>query len=115
MAQGKSREERKERQWQRWIEQWRGSGLTVRSYCERLGVSEQCFYRWRRVLEERGILRQGGASAAPLFVPVAIDSATLAGTPIEVVLPRGQRVGVRPGFDPATLAQVLAVLEDQGC
>ena len=42
---------------------------------------------------------------------VEIGSPTTASA-IEVIFPRGQPLGVRAGFDPATLAQLLAVLEE---
>jgi len=32
MAQGKSRDPRKEQQWRRWIQQWQHSGLSVRGF-----------------------------------------------------------------------------------
>ena len=82
MAQGKMRDESKERQWQRWIQQWPASGLSMRGYCEWLGVSVQCFYRRRRVLGQRGRLRQAGAPSLPLFVPVETESVIMT-SPIE--------------------------------
>ena len=113
MTLGKPRDGDKERQWQRWIQPWRTSGLAVRVFCSRHGLSEQLFYRWRRVLADRDVGPLADA-ALPLFVPVAIEAS--ATTPaIEILLPCGQRVAVRPGFDPATLTQVLAVLEDPPC
>jgi len=56
-------------------------------------------------------LWQVHTGSLPLLVPVEIRSPTMA-SPIEVVFPRGQPLGVRAGFDPATLAQLLAVLEE---
>jgi hypothetical protein len=47
MAEGKARDERKESQWRRWLVDWRGSGLSVRAFCARRGLSEPCFYGWR--------------------------------------------------------------------
>jgi hypothetical protein len=39
MAHGRARDERKERLWRRWIDQWRGSGLSVRAFCARHGLT----------------------------------------------------------------------------
>jgi hypothetical protein len=108
MAQGKPRDERKEWQWRRWIGAWRGSGLSVRAYCERHGLAEQRFYAWRRELDRRSV-------EAARFVPVqvAVEADTPArGSGLEVVLSGGRTLRVAPGFDAATLRQVLAVLEE---
>ena len=53
MAPGRARDERKERQWRRWIGEWRASGLSVRAFCDRCGLATPNFYHWRRVLERR--------------------------------------------------------------
>lgn len=103
---------RKEAWWRHHLGQWQSSGDSIRVFCARVGVSEQNFYRWRRVLEERGVWRQAGQAKRPLFVPVEVEEeGGSQSNSIEVVLSGGQRVGVRPGFDPATLARVVAVLE----
>jgi len=41
MAHGRARDERKERQWRRWIGEWRASGLSVRAFCDRHGLAPQ--------------------------------------------------------------------------
>jgi hypothetical protein len=65
MAPGRARDERKERQWRRWISQGRASGLSVRDFCTRHGLATASFYHWRRVLERR-------AAEPPAFVPVQL-------------------------------------------
>jgi hypothetical protein len=40
MAQGRPRDARKQQQWQRWIQQWQASGLSVRAFCARYGLAE---------------------------------------------------------------------------
>jgi transposase len=111
MSQGKPRDSRKEQQWRRWILQWQKSGLSVRAFCVQYDLSQPSFYAWRRAIKQRD-------AAVGTFVPVrvvpdgvpAVDpSATI---PLEVVLSCGRWLRVRPGFDPATLRQLLAVLEE---
>ena len=107
MAQGKPRDERKERQWRRWLREWRASRLSVREFCERRGLAEQRFYAWRRELDRR-------AGARTAFVPVEVVAAA-APDPIaalELVLSGGRTLRIAPGFDAATLRQLLAVLEE---
>jgi hypothetical protein len=58
--------------------------------------------------------------AATAFVPVQVETndpvARVTSIPtIEVVLAGGQCVRVTPGFDPATLRQLLTVLEGGAC
>ena len=53
MALGRARDEQKERQWRRRIDQWRVSGLSVLAFCAQHGLSSASFYHWRRVLERR--------------------------------------------------------------
>jgi transposase len=106
MAQGKSRDPRKEQQWRRWVQQWQHSGLSVRDFCARHDLAEPSFYAWRRQLQQR--------QAPARFVPVrvVVDEAPARDGSVEVVLTCGRRVRVPPGFDPATLQQLLAVLAE---
>lgn len=107
MTHGKPRDARKEQQWRRWIEAWRASGLSVRAFCARHGLAPPSFYAWRRELRRRD-------AEQPAFVPVRVLGAEgpVPGRSIEVVLRSGRTVRVAPGFDAATLQQVVAVLEE---
>jgi len=109
MAHGKPRDPRKEQHWRRLIQLWKNSGLTVRAFCARHHITPPSFYAWRRELQQR--------DAANAFVPVQVEIddqlARVASIPtIEVVLAGGQCVRVSPGFDSATLRQLLAVLRE---
>ena len=57
MAQGKSRDPRKEQQWRRWIQQWQQSRLSVRDFCVRYDLAEPTFYAWRRQLQHQALER----------------------------------------------------------
>jgi hypothetical protein len=104
------RDERKERQWRRRINDWRASGLSVRDFCARHGLATASFYNWRRALERR-------VAEGPAFVPVQVvaDAVPAQASALEVVLVDGRTVRVAPGFDAATLRQLLAVLEGRPC
>ena len=107
MAHGRTRDERKERQWRRWINHWRASGLSVRDFCHRRGLATASFYHWRRVLE-----RRAAEQAAVVPVKVLVDAVPAQASALEVVLPNGRAVRVAPGFDAATLRQLLTVLQE---
>ena len=66
MAPGRARDERKERQWRRWIGEWQTSGLSVRAFCERRGLTVATFYAWRRVLRRRAAECIGSARTGTL-------------------------------------------------
>ena len=108
MAQGRPRDQRKEQQWRQWIEEWQSSGLTVRTFCSRRGLGEARFYAWRRQLQRREV---------DLVRLVAVELAAVAepgrDSALTVVVPGGRTVRVAPGFDAATLRQLLAVLEEE--
>jgi hypothetical protein len=89
MAPGRARDERKEQQWRRWIDEWRASGLSVRAFRGRRGLAIPTFYAWRRTLERR-------AAELPAFVPVHVvaDAAQAQAGALEVVLRDGRAVRV---------------------
>ena len=107
MAHGRARDERKERQWRRWIGEWQTSGLSVRAFCQRRGLTVASFYAWRRVLRQR-------AAEKAAFVPVQVmaDAVPAQTSALEVVLADGRAVRVAPGFDAATLRQQRAEGEE---
>lgn len=109
MTQGKPRDPRKEQQWRRWIQLWQHSGLTVRAFCARHHLAEPSFYAWRRQLQQR--------ADPPPFLPVRVlpDPGSTGDGPVDVLLPGGRTVRVWPGFDAATLRQVLATLQEGPC
>jgi hypothetical protein len=107
MAQGRPRDPRKQQQWQRWIQQWQASGLSVRAFCARHRLAEPRFYSWRRQLRQRQRLV---ADFLPVHVLAQAEPA--AEDRLEVVLAGGRRLRVPPDFDAATLRQLLVVLEE---
>ena len=135
MARGVSRDLEKEFFWRGVIGEWAGSGLTVSGFCRREGISANNFFRWRRVLEERdreqAVESEGpsvvgfgsGCSGADPFARVSVVAggsraslpANSDGPFIEVVLPGGDLVRVRPGFDSDTLARLLGLLTGRRC
>jgi transposase len=106
MAHGKPRDPRKEQHWRRLIQLWKNSGLTVRAFCVRHHLTQPSFYAWRRELQQRDVVTT--------FVPVQVvaDDQPAPSTPIEILLVGGRSVRITPGFDPATLRQLLVVLQE---
>lgn len=112
MSTTKQRDPRKEQSWRRVLQQWRGSGLSVREFCRQQQVSEARFYAWRRTLQRRA------AEAAP-FIPVRVvpppaetAAASDATAGLELVLAAGRRLRIGPAFDAATLRRLLTLLEE---
>jgi transposase len=108
MAIGKPRDPRKEQHWRQHIRDWQRSGLSIRDFCARRGLSQPSFYAWRSELQRRD-------SEQPLFVPIrplADDLCPSSIPALEVFLAGGRRIRVAPGFDAATLRQLLVVLEE---
>jgi transposase len=107
MALGKPRDPRKEQQWRRWLQQWQDSGLSVRVFCARHHLPQPSFYAWRRTLQQRD-------AAAVTFLPVRLAPEPAPVTPgsLEIVLTNGRCLRVPAGFDPTTVRQLLAVLEE---
>jgi transposase-like protein len=111
----------KERRWLDLIHVWQGSRLSVRAFCRRQRLSEPTFYAWRRVLRERGLIadeRSGAAvspATSPVFVKVAVDASASARAAIDLVVAKGRRLRIHPGFDADLLRQLLRVLEEPSC
>lgn len=115
----------KESFWRGLHESYRGSGLTVRAFCQREGVSEPSFYSWRKELGKRDASR-GRAVHRPNLIPVDIvDSAgdnsghgdsgrgneTSASPLLEVVMPCGFTLRFHHDIEPQRLSAILSVLE----
>ena len=109
MAPGRTRNEEKERQWRRRIAQWRTSGLSVRDFCDRHGLAPPSFSAWRHRLPQRA-----ADTPAVVAVPVVADAPPPQARALELVLADGRIVRVAPGFEGATLRQLLTALEGEG-
>ena len=118
------RDTAKEQHWRRLLRSWRRSGLTGRDFCSRNGLSEPSFYSWKREIARRDQeavaktvraekrLRGG---RRPTFMQVTIAGGASDPSVIEVVVARGRLLRIRPGFDAATLRDLVRVLEEPAC
>lgn len=90
---------RRREDWAELVREQETSGLSVSEFCRRKKLTENSFYRWRRVLAE-----DEGASFVPLQV---VDSRT-----VDIRLPCGATVNV--SADRESLQEVFAALLNVG-
>ena len=95
--------------WRRILQRQQVSGLTVAAYCRRARLSQPSFYAWRRRLRGEVTFAEVKVSPAPTEKAVETVAADPGG--IELRLPAGRSVVVRPGFDRQTLLELLHALE----
>lgn len=94
------------------------SGLSLPEFARRHGLGPARLRRWQRQL--------GGATSAsrameflPVHVietePVELPATPAGATSMEIVLAGNRRVRVEPGFDGASLARLVRLLEESPC
>ena len=110
--QGPAASGKRERFWRKLVAGQAQSGVSIREWCDRHGVSEPSFYFWRRELARRQEQRQ---ELSPRIVPVEV-APPAAGSRwgLEIELPGQIVVRVGPECNPDLLRQALMVLRDGG-
>ena len=122
---GRPRDVAKQQFWREMIRRQQQGRLSVRAFCDDHALDEGAFFAWRRKLAaldtpgSRPAVRSATptkASTPPTFAQVTLGVAVPAADgSVEIVLADRRRVRVPPGFDQATLAAVLDILEDRPC
>ena len=119
-----------ERMWRDRMRRHEKSGRTIREFCEQEGLVAHQFSWWRAELKRRGakstsrkrtVKRKTKSEAtrvtrrpkAPVasFVPVHVESSSLAQPSVEIVLDQPPRIRVTSGFDADLLQRVIRALE----
>ena len=91
--------------WAERVRDWKRSGLTAADYADRKGLKAGTLLWWSSQLNR---------SPPPTTRPPVVEVTVAAGrteSALEVMLASGVRVAVPVGFDEATLARLLTVLE----
>ena len=101
----KRRARRTGKEVQRLVEEFISGGMKRSEFCRTRGLSPGTLQRHLKGGKQR-------ARQIPRLVAVELEQkAAQKANVIEVVLARGRRVEVRPGFDATTLQALIAVLE----
>src|SRR4051812_7656704 len=108
--------------WNALLNDFRRSGLTHAEFCRRRGLSIHSFRKhlYQTHSPKPPTPRLPAARVAADFVPVTIlpdpaSTGVRSREPLELILPKGHRIAVAPGFDPATLRQLIDTVEERLC
>lgn len=105
--------------WQRIVDRFNASGLSVGEFCARYHISAQSLYQWRRKLK-RDHSSVGQASAVPDLIPVRIVPAEASslrqcsptvGQQVQIDTPSGFVLRVNASIQPSQLAELLTAVE----
>src|SRR5881398_2592732 len=80
------------------------AGISVKQFCKEQGLTEYCFYAWRKRLQQSGPVLFALVDRRPQSQGRAGEAA------LELVLMSGERLRIGAGVDGATLRAVLDVL-----
>lgn len=86
------------------IEHWRQSQLSQKEYCRQNEIIAHRFTYWKK--------RLGDKKSATMFVPVPLvqNIAASSSSKIDLVIAGGFKIQIGPGFDSATLKQLIHTL-----
>jgi transposase-like protein len=106
------RDATKEAFWRDAIRRQAGSGLSVRDFCRKHGLSEPSFYERRRTYQERDARRP---AAPPAFVPVIVrderPAVPAAGTGLVIELRGGRALRLPGSMAVARVVELVRALE----
>ena len=93
--------------WIERVERWEQSGLNAAEFAQREGVNPTQFERWcREMRAPRASLAKPECQSGSFGLPVAEPAPPPAPAWIDIPLPAGGLVRLRPGVDPFTLTGV---------
>jgi len=101
--------------WRLAVKEFQTSGLSVRAFCAREGLSQASFYAWRRSLRQRD-----AEPEQPELIPVdvvgPVDGLSVRGEPagaerLELTTPGGFTLRFPADIAPRQLGAVLGVIE----
>lgn len=103
---------KKRNHWRRHLQKWRESGLPQTQYCRKKNLSLKSFVYWKRTLAEK-------IAPSHRLVPVPVEqifcppakTATPQSSGLTLVHNQTLRVEIAEEFNPATLGNLLRVLE----
>ena len=101
------------RQWRTKVEAWRTSGQRLSTWAREQGISRDALEYWKQQFSDKASASVRDRSNGPLtLIPV---QPALPPSSIEILLETrpGLRLSLSPGFDAASLARVLDVLESR--
>ena len=91
-------------EWAERIATQQRSGMSVKQFCQERGLTECCFYAWRKRLQEKGPVRFALVERSARRQERTTEAA------LELVLATGERLRIGTGVDTTTLRAVLDVL-----
>lgn len=91
-------------EWAERIAAQQRSGISVKQFCQDRGLTQHCFYAWRKRLQQQGPVRFALVDRSERRPERTAE------TSLELVLSTGERLRIGAGVDTATLRAVLAVL-----
>lgn len=98
-------------EWRRVFQRQRRSGQSVTAFCAQSRIPISSFFLWRRKLRSEGSFAEVTFAAQAGAEDQAAAEAVAAASALELRLPNGRCIAVRPGFDRRTLLELLAALE----
>jgi len=96
---------------QQLVQEYESSGQSRKEFCRSYGLVLSTLDRYLRKYRATSVAAPSSGRSALLPVKIAIPAGGAAEKALAVVLPRGRKVEVGIGFDAATLARLVAVLE----
>src|SRR4051794_25300024 len=77
------------------IEQWKGSGLSQKLYCEQQAVKYHVFHYWYKVYRDQhqqAAQQQPPSKPSAAFIPLTLSASPAAGAFVELYLPGGHHL-----------------------
>jgi len=106
------RKRRKGEEVKRLVDEFEASGSTSTAFCRSRSLALSTLRRHLNARRLGSETRSPGCRLVAVSVVPRTETKPKTGeTGLEVLLPGGGRIGVRPGFDPGTLRELITVLE----